>query len=454
MDALFPFDREAISERVARKRGMTKEEVLALWEAKRKRSDEYHTVLGKLLTVIPASRAELGQDAVDSDPKFISEQFFELMTALSLDYAFSHKLVSTDEDRRLKIITPTLFRRHEEYTICDWKVRAKLWKRSLHGERALGDFSSVENSAFNKESARIGFCRKIVESQGVSVVDARIVHMDKVNGLMILDPSPEVLRCVDTFWNGLNTPSSSSSAFLASLSSQTAPYSLRPKLEKAQPHVAKEIPLGEPKKAQSHVTEETPPGKPKKMQTRVTKARPRDVMVDIETMSTENNAHILTIGAIKFQRKGALPSLGDMDTFYRRISFSSNEELEMHKSSDTIRWWMEQGEEAREEAFGGKDRSHLKNALSDFCEWFGGARFVWGHGATFDVIIINEALKRCGMEPPYKFWDIRDTRTAYDLRHVSLNKHRRSVQEKSENVHHHALDDCYVQISALKEAFE
>ena len=41
----------------------------------------------------------------------------------------------------------------------------------------------------------------------------------------------------------------------------------------------------------------------------------KEVMIDIETLSTKNNAVILTIGAIKFDRKDDIKELKNMETF-------------------------------------------------------------------------------------------------------------------------------------------
>ncbi len=45
-----------------------------------------------------------------------------------------------------------------------------------------------------------------------------------------------------------------------------------------------------------------------------------DVMIDIETLSTQSNALILTIGAVKFNRDKNISSLENCDTFYKRIN--------------------------------------------------------------------------------------------------------------------------------------
>jgi hypothetical protein len=54
-------------------------------------------------------------------------------------------------------------------------------------------------------------------------------------------------------------------------------------------------------------------------------------------------------------------------------------------------------------------------------------------------VIMDEAYKRCGMVPPWKFWDERDTRTLYEVAGVKN-------WDLPKNSKHHALHDCYRQI--------
>ena len=80
-----------------------------------------------------------------------------------------------------------------------------------------------------------------------------------------------------------------------------------------------------------------------------------NVMVDLETLSTKNNATILTIGAIKFNLKDA-PGEGEQNTFYMRVNLDSCKELGLDIDKNTEKWWNEQSPEAREEAFNEQDR--------------------------------------------------------------------------------------------------
>jgi len=51
------------------------------------------------------------------------------------------------------------------------------------------------------------------------------------------------------------------------------------------------------------------------------------------------------------------------------------------------------------------------------------------------------------MKSPWKFWQVRDTRTVYDLAGLSLKDLDQSNQ-------HHALHDCLRQIDGIKRSLE
>lgn len=171
-----------------------------------------------------------------------------------------------------------------------------------------------------------------------------------------------------------------------------------------------------------------------------------DVIIDLETLSTRPHAVILVLAGIKFNRNDDIPPLEKMDTFYRRIEISSCTDIYLHTDSKTVKWWEEQKEDVREEAFR-KERFPLHTVLAEFTAWFGSSRYIWGHGASFDPVILSEAYIRSGLEAPWKFWDIRDTRTLYDISGVSPGSFP--------NDHpHNALYDCYSEVQALREGFK
>lgn len=167
-----------------------------------------------------------------------------------------------------------------------------------------------------------------------------------------------------------------------------------------------------------------------------------DVMIDIETYSVRPNASILTLGAIKFDRNSSLPKLEKMDTFYRKITLKSNIDKNRDIDPKTQEWWSEQPEEAQREMTDPKDRISLKKALTEFSQWFGDSKYIWSHGDDFDTVIVNDAMKECGMETPWKFYNTRDTRTLFDLAGVYNS-------DLPQNTKHHAVHDCYRQIAGV-----
>ncbi len=176
-------------------------------------------------------------------------------------------------------------------------------------------------------------------------------------------------------------------------------------------------------------------------------------MLDLETLSTKNNAIILVIGAIKFNRnekwsnKFTLEDIDSSKKFYKRIIISSCEEIGLHKDKNTEEWWNKQDPIVKEEAFGFEsERVSISDALKEFSEWFKGSTFIWGNGSVFDITIISEAYDRCNLEIPWKFFNIRDLRTLFDIYNFRSKK-------VSKNNAHNAIYDCFYQIKDLLVCF-
>lgn len=168
-------------------------------------------------------------------------------------------------------------------------------------------------------------------------------------------------------------------------------------------------------------------------------------MVDIETMGNSSRSAILSIGAVKFEPR----EFGwKGPEFYTRVNLASclSAGLEMHAS--TVLWWMGQNDEARQTLLSKEDELPLKEALNAFRHFYTGSAFLWSHGATFDAVILTEAIHLVGELVPWSFRDVRDTRTLFDLSGpIDL-----SQLPKVEGVKHHALYDAKVQALMVQQA--
>lgn len=173
-----------------------------------------------------------------------------------------------------------------------------------------------------------------------------------------------------------------------------------------------------------------------------------EVMVDLETLSLQPNALILTIGAIKFNRRKKQQPLHELDTFYKRITIPSCQGIGMHISEETINWWNSQAQEAYTEAITNPDRIDITTALQEFTRWFGDSKLIWANGDDFDCVVLAQAYRACGMLEPWKYWSTRDVRTVMDIAGLTMKDIPQTEYA------HHALYDCYRQVNAVQQAFK
>tara|TARA_B100001287_G_C22619102_1_gene499079 strand:+ start:553 stop:1107 length:555 start_codon:yes stop_codon:yes gene_type:complete len=164
------------------------------------------------------------------------------------------------------------------------------------------------------------------------------------------------------------------------------------------------------------------------------------VMVDIETLSTRQNAAILSIGATKFNIES-----GVIDTYYQNIDASTCKKYERHVDKGTIEWWGKQSKEAVKQLL--VDVMPFDKAIHEFRDWYGDKSIpIWGNSAGFDVQILESAMYSVGYEkPPWMYWHIHCFKTATNLVGVSNAK----IRANENDTHHNALDDAISQTNTL-----
>ena len=158
------------------------------------------------------------------------------------------------------------------------------------------------------------------------------------------------------------------------------------------------------------------------------------VMIDIETLSTQYNAAILSIGAVKWEESEIV------DTFYVNVDPKSCKELGLHVEHKTVEWWLKQSAEARKALL--NDQKTLTDALKVFRIWYGSKSLpTWGNGAAFDLVIMTHAFRCLGTEPPWKPWEERCYRTMNELVKIP--------HAPRDGIYHNALDDAVYQTKHL-----
>lgn len=161
------------------------------------------------------------------------------------------------------------------------------------------------------------------------------------------------------------------------------------------------------------------------------------IMIDCETLSTAPNAQVLTIGAVRFN-----PSADEVqDKLYLKIDIESCNDLGLDISESTIEWWVKQNPQALEDAFSDSNRLHIKDAMKDLYKFCRIGTGFWSHGSIFDIVVLEHIFKKVQIGPPWKYYQVRDTRTLFSLGIDPM---------MPTNTAHNALDDAVAQARSVQ----
>ena len=163
-------------------------------------------------------------------------------------------------------------------------------------------------------------------------------------------------------------------------------------------------------------------------------------MIDMETLAVSPRAVILSLGAVHFD------PYGDRiyDELYFKIDLDDQDKLNREIDPNTIEWWGKQDPAIMEEAFSSDNRIPLIEAVEKFHKFSWGCDKFWSHGATFDLVIIEDLYRQLNKPLPWNYWQLRDTRTLFDLGHDP---------QMSKESKHDALADARRQAIGVQNIF-
>ncbi|CDZ55049.1 3'-5' exonuclease [Neorhizobium galegae] len=166
-----------------------------------------------------------------------------------------------------------------------------------------------------------------------------------------------------------------------------------------------------------------------------------NTMLDIETWGTSPGCAIRSIGAVTFDLSGKIG-----ETFYVNVDKQSCLQAGLVVNPETEKWWAEQSAAAQKALL--DDPKSLTEACRRFRSWFHSqsAPIIWSQGANFDPPLLEAAYKACSVDVPWRFYNVRDTRTVYDLFAFDTRDLARR------RVHHNALDDTLHQVELVAAA--
>lgn len=169
-------------------------------------------------------------------------------------------------------------------------------------------------------------------------------------------------------------------------------------------------------------------------------------MLDLETLGTQPSTVILTIGAVLFDPRGT----GIIDKIELRPTIDEQTDVFNRTIDDsTVEWWSKQSADAIEEAMGDRDRISFKESMEKLHKFAWKADKVWANGSIFDIAVAESAFRDLDMTPPWKFWNVRDCRTIYDLAGVSLKDAKYNTKTT-----HKAVEDAIHQAVVLQDAYQ
>jgi hypothetical protein len=165
-----------------------------------------------------------------------------------------------------------------------------------------------------------------------------------------------------------------------------------------------------------------------------------NVVLDIETLSLQPDAVILSLGAVTDR------NILECD-FYMEFDWCDQTQLGRRVDQDTMTWWQEQ--EVKFPGLCPMDGAVLlDHGLESFAAWLtyitvpGEPLHIWARGPQFDIVVLENAFRQHKLPIPWKYKDILDIRTAI---HCSGNHTELAKPGKK----HHALSDAIADMKNL-----
>lgn len=155
------------------------------------------------------------------------------------------------------------------------------------------------------------------------------------------------------------------------------------------------------------------------------------VMIDFETLGNGKHACIVQVGACYFGLSGIDAKLK------LQVDAESATRNGAEMDASTVYWWLGQSPEAIKSILE-QPRLDERAAMEQLNEFLADAEEIWSH-ATFDFVILMEALKRLNIKPKFGYRTARDIRTLNAFAKVDKDAIKR------EGTHHDGLDDAIYQ---------
>lgn len=175
----------------------------------------------------------------------------------------------------------------------------------------------------------------------------------------------------------------------------------------------------------------------------------KHLFADIETLSTSQNAIILSLGMVAVDLATDF-NYEDIEKFF--VKFDVKEQKEKYgriAEKDTMEWWNKQDKEIRDsQVKASKNDVSLAEGFKQAAEWMMSIDnydskngWVWTRG-MFESFILDHAAKDIGRSPLFHFGRVRDLRTAIDILSDSSNGYCQTTKSIPNIQKHDPVNDC------------
>lgn len=177
-------------------------------------------------------------------------------------------------------------------------------------------------------------------------------------------------------------------------------------------------------------------------------------MVDVECLSLQEDAVLLSIGAVRFDPRG---EDSWMTIEYPSRMFYTALPLEVqfegfggHVDANTLQWWMQQSKEAQHvfEESAAMHKHSISEALNGLIDFMGQCDGLWASPAHFDYPKLLRLFRKCGLTIPIDFWQVH---CAMSLKNLVDPEGKTHVETPLGFVGHNALEDAKKQAIQVQQ---
>lgn len=170
-------------------------------------------------------------------------------------------------------------------------------------------------------------------------------------------------------------------------------------------------------------------------------------MIDIESFGIGPNAALIAIGAVRFDTRSLLIGSQTKNVFSYGVNLQSCLDAGLRVDGSTVEWWLSRPKEQQVDILRSRPGVPLAKAMNALSLWWSQdaeTKYPWSHGSMFDIVILESAFKAVGLAPPWFYYNVRDTRTLFDVAGFDFNTFKTKNKKP-----HDAYNDAVVQAEGV-----